>query len=527
MSPIVTCDEEQIVSGLRLTCPVTDSPTPTMATPGPAPAEEKEPWAALFALLIGFFMILVDMTIVTVATPTIITDLHASQNSVIWVTSAYLLAYAVPVLITGRLGDRFGQRRLYLIGLAVFTLASLWCGLTGTIGALITARVVQGLGAAIMVPQTMATITRIFPPHSRGKAMGLWGATAGVSMVVGPVLGGILVNWLGWQWIFFINVPVGIFGLVFAARVVPALERHAHSFDWLGVVLSGVGMFLLVFAIQEGHQRHWSGTIIGMIVAGVVVLGLFLAWQRVNTREPLVPLRLFRDRNYSVSNVTITLMGFSIAGMGFPLMLYAEAVRGLEPVKAALLMLPMAIVTLPLARLVGRLTDRVHPRVLITFALACMSAAFFWLATQMHPSAAIWQLVLPMFLLGLGSAFFWAPNTATATRNLPMSQAGAGAGVYNTTRQVGAVLGSAAMAVLMDSRIAHFLPGAGAGNADAGATRITDPHVADLFSKAMSQAMLLPAILLVPAFAAAFLFERPNHAGFTAPRAVAVEPVAD
>ena len=487
--------------------------TQSQTTPA-APGDDSHPWAALYSLLIGFFMILVDMTIVTVATPTITDALHATPNAVIWVTSAYLLAYAVPVLITGRLGDRFGQKRLYLIGLAVFTLASLWCGLTGSIGALITARVVQGLGASIMVPQTMAVITRVFPPHLRGRAMGLWGATAGVSMVVGPVLGGVLTNWAGWEWIFIINVPVGVVGLWLAWRNVPTLETHSHKFDWIGVALSGVGLFLLVFGIQNGEQHDWAGWIVAMIVAGIVVLGLFLLWQRANREEPLVPLGLFRDRNFSVANSTITLMGFSVAGMGFPLMYYAQAVRGMSVLNSALLMLPMAIVTLPLARYVGKLTDRVHPRVLITFALVCLSGAFFWLYSQMTVGSSLWEIVLPMFLMGLGSAFFWAPNTATATRNLPVHQAGAGSGVYNTTRQVGSVLGSAAMAVLMDSRLAHYLPGASSSAGEGGAHKIQDPVIADHFSKAMSQSILLPAVVLLAGVFVALLFERPKHAGF-------------
>src|SRR6478672_8737816 len=270
------------------------------------------PWPALWSLVIGFFMILIDTTIVSVANPRIMEGLNADINSVIWVSSAYLLAYAVPILITGRLGDRFGPRRLYLTGLVVFTLASLWCGLVGTIDMLILARVVQGLGAALMTPQTMAIITRIFPAAERGKAMALWGATSGVSMVVGPVLGGVLVDGLGWEWIFFVNVPVGIVAFVLAMRLVPVLETHQHSFDWLGVGLSGVGMFLLVFGIQEGHQQDWAGWIIAMIVTGVVVLGLFVFWQSKNTREPLVPLSLFKDRNFSVGNVAISVMGFSL-----------------------------------------------------------------------------------------------------------------------------------------------------------------------------------------------------------------------
>src|SRR3954470_7597038 len=262
------------------------------------PTGGKEPWPALFALCIGFFMILVDTTIVSVATPAIIEDLHADVNDVVWVSSAYLLAYAVPVLITGRLGDRFGPKNLYLTGLTVFTISSLACGLTGTIEGLIVARVFQGLGAAMITPQTMAIITRIFPSERRGAAMSLWGATAGVATLIGPILGGVLVDALGWEWIFFINVPIGIFGFALAWRLVPRLPTSSHQFDWLGVALSGVGMFLLVFGIQQGHKYHWNGWVLTSIVSGLVLFAVFVFWQSRNRSEPLVPLSLFGDRNF-------------------------------------------------------------------------------------------------------------------------------------------------------------------------------------------------------------------------------------
>ena len=209
--------------------------------PGPATASEIRPWPALGALCVGFFMILVDMTIVSVATPAILETYAphgASVNDVIWVTSAYLLAYAVPILITGRLGDRFGPKRMYLGGLVVFTVASLWCGLASSSRQHLDARRrarAAGLRRRALAPQTMAVITRIFPRESRGSAMSLWGATAGVATLVGPILGGVLVDVAGWEWIFFINIPVGIVGFWLAWRLVPTLEVHEHSFDWLGV----------------------------------------------------------------------------------------------------------------------------------------------------------------------------------------------------------------------------------------------------------------------------------------------------
>ena len=492
----------------------------THTAPGSGPsvaAQPKEPWPALSALCIGFFMILVDTTIVSVATPAIIEDLHAEVNDVVWVTSAYLLAYAVPVLITGRLGDRYGPRRIYLTGLTVFTLASLWCGRTTSIEWLIAARVVQGLGASMITPQTMAIITRIFPVQRRGAAMALWGATAGVATLVGPILGGVLVDALGWEWIFFVNVPVGVIGFVLAWRLVPVLETHSHRFDWLGVGLSGVGMFLLVFGIQEGHQLHWNALVRSLIVAGVLVLGLFVYWQWRNRREPLVPLRLFGDRNFSLANVAISTMGFAITSMAIPIMIWAQVVRGLSPTRAALLLVPMALMSILLARTVGRLTDRVHPRLITSVGFTCIIVSMVWLASLMTPDTSIWWLVPAMVLLGIGNAGVWAPNSATATRNLPVQLAGAGAGVYNATRQVGAVMGSAAIAVLIDARLAAEGMPAFAGEASAGSASLP-PAVADSFSAAMAASMLLPPAILLLGLLAVLFFEAPRHEGYTGAR---------
>ncbi|MCL2543241.1 MAG: DHA2 family efflux MFS transporter permease subunit [Nocardioidaceae bacterium] len=478
-----------------------------------APTIDFKPWPALFALVLGFFMILVDMTIVTVATPTIMDKLHASSTDVIWVTSAYMLAYAVPVLITGRLGDRFGSKYLYLAGLTVFTLASLWCGLTATVGALIIARVVQGLGASMMTPQTMAIITRIFPAHQRGSAMAVWGATAGVAMVVGPIAGGVLTDAFGWEWIFFVNVPVGVIAFAAAFKLVPSLPTHPHRFDWLGVALSGAAMFLLCFGIQEGHQHHWAGWIIAMIAGGLVLFVVFVLWQRMNKREPLVPLGLFEDRNFSVSNVAITCMGSIGASFGFPLMFYAQGVRGDNPTQAALLMFPMAIMSILLAKFVGGLTDRLHPRLITGFGFAVSLIGFLYLMYEIRPEAAVWEIAIPMVLIGIGNAFIWAPTAATANRNLPMHLAGAGAGVYNATRQVGSVLGSAAIAVLMASRLSAHHLGGGNGSPEGGANQVP-AFLAHPFAQAMQQAMWLPAAAYALGFIAVMFYEKPKHEGF-------------
>lgn len=498
-----------------LTVGVTDtSHGPDSAARDTAPSETARPWAALAALCLGFFMILVDTTIVTVATPHLMADLDADQNSVLWVTSAYLLAYAVPVLITGRLGDRFGPKRVYLLGLTVFTLASLWCGLTDSVAGLVAARVVQGLGAALITPQTMAVITRIFPAERRGQAMALWGATAGVATLVGPILGGVLVDSLGWEWIFFINLPVGVVGFVLAWRLVPRLATHPHAFDWLGVGLSAIGMLCLVFGIQDGEQRGWDAVTWALIAGGLAVLAVFVLWQARNRQEPLVPLGLFSDRNFTVSALGITCMGFAATSMGFPLMIYAQLVRGYSATEASLLMAPMALVSLFMAPVVGRLTDRIHPRTLTAAGFALTALAVFWLALAMTPDSHVGQLLAPQALLGLGMAGVWAPLAATATRNLPMHQAGAGSGVYNAVRLVGSVVGSAAIAALMDTRlVAHGIDHRGAPEG-VGGTLPEQFH--EPFSAAMSQAAMLPAAVLAVGFVAALLFVAPRH--FTAGR---------
>ncbi|TFV57522.1 DHA2 family efflux MFS transporter permease subunit [Mycobacterium sp. PS03-16] len=446
-------------------------------------------------MMVGFFMILVDATIVAVANPPIMEALRADYDAVIWVTSAYLLAYAVPLLVCGRLGDRFGPKNLYLIGLAVFTAASLWCGLAGTIDMLIAARVVQGIGAALLTPQTLSTITRIFPPERRGVAMSVWGATAGVATLVGPLAGGVLVDHLGWQWIFFVNVPVGILGLALAYRLVPQLPTAGHDFDVLGVLLSGVGMFLIVFGLQEGQAHDWTLWIWALILLGFAVMAGFVYWQAVNPREPLIPLQMFRDRDFSLSNLGVATIGFVVTGMILPVMFYAQAVCGLSPTESALLTAPMAIATGLLAPAVGRLVDRFHPRPIIGFGFSAVAIALTWLSFEMAPDTPIWRLVLPFVVMGVGMAFIWSPLAATATRGLPPRLAGAGSGVYNATRQVGSVLGSASMAAFMTSRISAEMPAGGAAPQGEGAVSALPEFLHVPFAAAMSQSLLLPGFV--------------------------------
>ncbi|MGQ4616343.1 DHA2 family efflux MFS transporter permease subunit [Nocardia sp. R7R-8] len=483
---------------------------------------QRNPWPALLALVVGFFMILLDMTIVAVANPAIMTNLHADISQVIWVTSAYLLTYAVPLLVTGRLGDRFGPKNIYLIGLAVFTAASLWCGLSGTIGMLIAARAAQGIGAALMTPQTMAVITRTFPPDRRGAAMGLWGGVAGLATLVGPILGGVLVDGLGWEWIFIVNVPVGVVAFALAVWLVPALPTHQHKFDIPGVLLSGVGMFLLVFGIQEGNTYDWSSRIWLLIIAGLVVLAVFLVNQARNTREPLLPLSLFRDRNFALANAAIAAMGAAVTSLMVPTYFYLQAVRELSPTKSALIFAPMAIVTGFSAPLVGKLADKLHPRIVPTVGFGLFALSVFCFSMLMKPDSSLVWFLVAAALAGFANACIWPPLSSTATHNLPIQQAGAGAGVYNTTRQVGSVLGSAAISALVAARLtANGLGGGPVAEGGAGQGPLPE-FVKDSFSTALSQSVLLPAAVLLIGVAASVLFIR--HGESTSPR-LEKEPV--
>ncbi|MHA3723933.1 DHA2 family efflux MFS transporter permease subunit [Leucobacter sp. HY1910] len=471
------------------------------------------PWAALWSMVLGFFMILVDTTIVSVANPSIMQGLETTMTATLWATSAYLLAYAVPLLITGRLGDRFGPRRLYLLGLIVFTLASLACGMAPNIEVLIGARVAQGLGAAMLTPQTMAVITRIFAPRERGSAMAIWGVTAGVATLVGPILGGFLIDAAGWEWIFFVNLPVGVIAFVLALKYVPKLPTSAHRFDWLGVALSAAGMFMLVFGIQEGESYDW-GTIVGpitvpmLIIAGVVLLVLFVLWQWKQDGEPLIPLRIFRDRNFSVGTAVIVTVGFAVTAQSLPMMFYFQLVLGLTPTQSALMLAPMAVLSIALARPVGLFIDRGEPRRVATLGLVLVAAGLAMYFVLMRPDASIWLLLVASAVLGLGNAFMWGPLASITTFGLAPELAGAGSGVYNTSRQVGAVLGSAAITVLMAALLSAQFGAAAAKMGEQGAGRVgaLPEPVREGFSSAMAHSLILPLAVIAVGIVVTLLF---------------------
>ncbi|MDQ0377349.1 DHA2 family efflux MFS transporter permease subunit [Amycolatopsis thermophila] len=465
-------------------------------------SERANPWAALGALCIGFFMILLDTTIVSIAIPSMVRGLDADLNSIVWVMSVYLLTYAVPMLFTSRLGDRFGPKRLFVAGLAVFTLASLWCGLSGTAEMLIAARAVQGLGAALMTPQTLAFITHLFPPAKRGPAMGLWGGVAGLATITGPLLGGVLVDNLGWEWIFFVNVPIGAVGLVLAMLLVPDWQpRHSHSFDIPGILLSVAGMSLVVFGLQNGQHYDW-GTVAGpvnvaeVIAAGVVLLVAFVVWQRYNRREPLLPLRVFGNRNFSAGTLTSVTIGFTMTAMFLPLVIYIQDVLLLSPTSAGLITAPMSLLSGLLAPFIGRLSDKVNPKYLVILGIVALAAGLALIALMARETSTWWVTFPGLLLCGVGTGSVFAPMSNATMSSVEPRLAGTASGIFNTARQIGGVLGSAACGVLLQARISAGMA-ASHGNAPQALTQ------------AARETLLLPIAVLLLGIVAAAAMRRP------------------
>lgn len=456
---------------------------------------EKQAWQALAALVVGFFMILLDQTIVAVAAPAMMVDLDADFTGVVWVSSVYLLCVLVPLLFTGRLGDRYGQRNIYRVGITIFTVSSAACGLAPTIEWLIFARAVQGVGAAILMPQTMSVINRVFARDRRGTAYGVWGSVGGLAGVIAPLLGGFLVSAAGWPAIFWINIPFGILSFVLVTLWVPEMPRHARRIDTLSVVVSLVGMSSLVYGILEGPRRGGDWLSIAAIAFGIILMSVFLWLQSTAEKretEALVPLAIFKVRNFSIAAFSISTMGFTVASMMLPTMFYLQEGLGMPARTAGLMTMPMMFVSIVFSPVVGKLCDRIHPRILSMTGFGTMGLSLGALGIVMLRDWGLTAFLISMFAMGVGSTLIWAPNSATAMRTIPPKFMGAASGVYNTTRQTGSVIGSAAVGALMQAGITR--PG----------TSVED---------AMGVALLLPAAALLLGFAsvAAFRSDLDKH----------------
>jgi len=422
----------------------------------------RNPWLALLVLCMGFFMILLDTTIVNIAIPSIIDGLKASLDQILWVLNAYILVYAVLLITASRLGDRFGQRNLFVAGLFVFTVASALCGLAQDSNQLIAGRVVQGVGGALLTPQTLAIISVLFPPQRRGAAMGIWGAVAGVAAVAGPTLGGFIVTNIDWRWIFYVNVPVGIAAIALSFALVPDVRPgRQHGWDVPGILLSTAALFLVVFGLIEGQRYSW-GTVTGFItipmilVAGGVLLVAFVVVERWAS-EPLVPLDLFRNRNFAILNWVIAAMSFGMFGLFLPLTIYLQSVVGLTAFQAGLSFAPMALISMVVAPNAGRLTDRVGGKYILMAGMALFAAGMGGIIFTAKIDST-WLTFLPWLIVaGFGMGCIFAPATTVAMRNIPQHLVGAASGVFNTTRQLGGAVGSAVVGAVLQNRLGEAL----------------------------------------------------------------------
>jgi EmrB/QacA subfamily drug resistance transporter len=423
------------------------------------------PWAVLLAVSLGFFMTLLDLTIVNIAIPDMIARLHASLDDVLWVINAYALVLAVLLVTAGRLGDLIGQRVMFILGVALFTAASAACGLAPAPGWLIAFRAVQGLGAAVLIPQTLAILTMVFPPERRGAALGVWSAVGGVATIAGPTLGGLLVTALDWRYIFFINLPIGAAVIALAVVVIPQLHvRRKHRLDLAGVLLASAALFGICYGLVEGQRYHW-GTVrsflsIPLVIGiGVALLGVFVLVQAMRQdREPLIPFALFKDRNYTLMNWVAATVMIGMLGIFLPFTIYLQSVLGFSALKAGLTLAPASVLVLFAAPAAGRLSDRIGGKYILITGLVLFALGMGWAALIATPGSA-WYDFLPAFLVaGAGMGCVFPPMTTVAMRDIEPRVAGAASGLLNANRQVGSVIGTAAVGALLQNRLVAALP---------------------------------------------------------------------
>ena len=425
------------------------------------------PWVVLIVVSLGFFMTLLDLTIVNIAIPNMIAKLHASLDGILWVINAYALVLAVLLITAGRLGDLRGQRKLFIIGVALFTVASAACGFSPTVGWLIAFRTVQGVGAALLMPQTLAILTTVFPPERRGAAFGIWGAVAGVATIAGPTLGGLLVTAFDWRYIFFINVPIGLAVIVLGIVLIPDLRTGTqHKLDLPGVALASLALLAICYGLVEGQKYNWGKitSIISIplvIGVGIALLVIFLVVQaRTQDQEPLVPFGLFRDRNFSLMNWMSGAVAIGMMGIFLPLTIYLQSALGFSALKAGLAMAPASLVSMFVAPVAGRLTDRIGGKFILFTGLVLFAGGMGWVAAIATPHSTWPDFVPALAIAGFGMGCTFAPMTTTAMRSVQPRLAGAASGMINTTRQVGAVIGTAAVGALLQNRLAVALPAA-------------------------------------------------------------------
>jgi EmrB/QacA subfamily drug resistance transporter len=423
-------------------------------------APENRKWWTLVAVTFGLFMIMLDNTVVNVALPSMQDDLGISQSGLEWVVNAYALTFGVLLLSGGKLADLLGRRRIFLIGLLIFTASSLACGFATGPHMLIAARTVQGVGAALMNPATLSIITATFPPRQRGMAIGIWAGVSAMALAIGPLVGGILTQKINWSWIFFINVPIGLIGFV-AARIFIDETRdtsHEQRLDLPGLLSSGIGLFALTYALISTNHHAWtSALVLSMFAVAAAALTLFVLLE-LHQRIPMLDMSLFRDATFAGANAVMLLTGVAMFGIFFFNSLFFQRIIGWSAIQTGAIFLPMTVLVMFVAPAAGKFSDRVGSRWLMATGMLLLTASLLTFA-QLEQGSNFWDALPALILGGFGMSLVMTPTTAAAMGSVAVDKAGVGSAVINSMRQVGGSLGIAVMGAVVATQVHTRTPG--------------------------------------------------------------------
>ncbi|WP_067808286.1 MFS transporter [Nocardia beijingensis] len=436
----------------------------TETLPSTAPAAVPESLGAgrlaavLAAVGIPMFMVTLDNLVVTNALPVIRTELGASLADLQWFVNAYTLSFASLLLTASALGDRLGRRRIFLLGIAVFTLASAVCALATGPGMLIAARAVQGFGAAGVMPLSLTLLSAAVPEKMRSAAIGIWGGIAGLGVALGPLIGGAVVEGLSWQWIFWVNVPIGLIVLPFALRVLTESWGGSRRVDLLGLLLSAGGVLAVVWGVIHGAEDGWTSPgVLSALVGGAVLLGCLIVWE-LRTPEPMLPLRLFRSRAFRVSNATGFTFSMGVFGSIFLLAQYFQIVQGYGPLQSGIRTMPWTMAPMVVAPLAGLIVDKVGARALLTTGQVALAVALAWMAAVTSVDASYLSFVGPFVLGGIGMGLTFAPSATVVMAAAAEQDRAMASGTNNTLREVGVAMGVAVLASVFAAQGSYLDP---------------------------------------------------------------------
>jgi EmrB/QacA subfamily drug resistance transporter len=417
-------------------------------------SEDARKWWTLAAVAFGLFMIMLDNTVVNVALPSIAADLNIGLSELEWIVTGYALTFASLMLTGGKLADLLGRRRIFIVGLAIFTLSSLVCGLAGSGELLIGARVVQGAGAALMNPATLSIIAATFPPRQRGMAIGIWAGVSAMALAIGPLVGGLLTEHISWSWIFFVNVPIGVIAIAASLLLIPESQDESaeQRLDLPGLLTSGIGLFALTYGLIEANTYGWtSSRILGAFAVAVAMLVAFVLLE-TRQRLPMLDLSLFRNGTFAGANLAVLLVALAMFGVFFFVSLYMQGVLGYSAVQTGAAFLPLTILIMLTAPIAGRSSDRFGSRWLMTVGMILIAIQLFYFS-RLGVEESYWNILPAMILGGFGMSMVMTPSAAAAVRALPVDKAGVGSAVLNAFRQVGGSMGIAVIGAIMAHEI--------------------------------------------------------------------------